>query len=180
MTVSAKRSAVLTVAILVIILAAYEFPLLRFHGNAWIWGGPGFGYQIRMRAIPFNQPGKYEFHFRGIPDGKMSLLLYAEGKSDENREELTRLHTSLDALLVDQRGNIICQASATTGTAQADQIWNLMSAYWGAAFWNSSCLHLPLNRSTSYTLTLRISNVDPNTPRSNLVPVLESDHRTWP
>jgi hypothetical protein len=178
--VSKQRSAVLTVAILVIIVAAYEFPLLRFHGNAWIWGGPGLGYQIRMRAIPFNHPGKYEFHFRGIPNGDMSLMLYADGKSSADREELTRLDTKIDVLLVDQQGNTICRASATPGTGRVDQIWPLMSAYWGAGFWHSNCLHLPLNRSTSYTLALGISDVDPHSPNVTLIPVLESDQSVWP
>ena len=177
---SKNRSAVLTVTILLIILAAYEFPLLRFHGNAWIWGGPGLGYQIRMRAIPLNQPGVYEFHFRGIPDGDMSLMLYADGKTGENREELTRFQTRIGAVLIDQHGNIICRASTTTGTGQADQIWNLESSYQEAAFWNSNCLNMSLNRSASYTLTLGISDVDPKTPETKLLPVLESDQPVWP
>jgi hypothetical protein len=74
-----------------------------------------------MRAIPFNEPGEYKFHFRGMRDGRMSLLLYAGGKSDANREEPTDLHTSLEALLVDQHGNIICRASATPGTGPDDR-----------------------------------------------------------
>jgi hypothetical protein len=140
---SRNKSAALTVAVLAIALLAYEYPLLRFHGDAWIWGGPGFGYRIKMRPIPFNQAGEYVFHFRGIPNEEMSLQLYAEGNGDENREELTHLGTTLEALLVDQDGRIICQASGIPGEGNNDHIWVLMSGGDEAAYWHSNCLHMP-------------------------------------
>jgi len=64
---------------------ADEYPYLRFRGDAKFSGGPILGYQIKMRPIPFTSR-RIHFHFRGIPDEDMSLLLYAEGKSNENRE----------------------------------------------------------------------------------------------
>ncbi len=177
---SRNRSATLTVVALAIALVAYEYPLLHFRGDGWIWGGPGFGYRIKMRLIPFNQAGEYVYHFRGVPDGDMTLLFYAEGMTDESREELTRPRTTLAALLVDQNNHVICQASGTPGEGQNEHIWVLMSAYYEAAFWHWNCAHIHLERSASYTLTLRISNADPSTPKINLIPVLESDHRIWP
>jgi hypothetical protein len=133
-----------------------------------------------MRAVPFNKAGEYVFHLRRIPSGNMSLLLYAQGKTDSDREELTSLHTTLRSLLIDQKGNVICRASGATGDGPIDQIWVLMSGYSEAAFWQSNCLHVRLNSSSSYTLTLGVSDVDPKTPTVNLVPVLESDHQVWP
>jgi len=178
---SKKSNAAVTIAIiLLIVMAEFGFPILRFHGNAWIWGGPGFGYQIKMRAIPFNEPGEYVFHFREIPDGTMSLLLYVEGKTGKDREELTDLHAGLDAIFTDQAGTVVCRASAKPGNGPIDQVWALMSGYWGAAFWHSNCVHMPLKRSDSYTLILRVRDVDPNTPKINLLPVIETDSRVWP
>lgn len=96
---SRKKKIVLTVALTTIALLwlADEYPYFRFHGDAKFSGGPVFGYQIKMRPIPFNKSGEYVFHFHGMPNQDMSLQLYAEGKSDENREELTHLDTTLDA-----------------------------------------------------------------------------------
>src|SRR5580704_13122038 len=90
------RKVLLTVVFSIIALLwfADEYPYLRFHGDGNFSGGPVLGYQIKMRPIPFNRAGEYVFHFRGIPNEDMSLQLYAEGKSDQNREELTHLDTT--------------------------------------------------------------------------------------
>lgn len=170
----------LTVGVLAAVLTVYEFPLLRFHGDAWIWGGPGFGYSIKMHRISLNRARDFVFHFRGIPNGDMSLLLYAEGKSDRDREELTHLKLTLDALLVDQNGQVICKGAGMPGDGQINEhIWVLMSGL-DAAFWHWNCVHMTLKTSASYTLTLRVRDPDPNAPEVVLSPVLESDHAVWP
>ena len=176
-----RRKVLLTVVLSIIALLwfADEYPYLRFHGDGNFSGGPVLGYQIKMRPIPFNHAGEYVFHFRGIPNEDMSLQLYAEGKSDQNREELTHLDTTLDALLVDQSGHVVCQASGMPRDGQNEHIWVLMSGI-DAAFWHWNCVHMPLKPSVSYTLTLRVSNVDPKTPQINLLPVLEGGHPDMP
>jgi hypothetical protein len=174
-----NQSGVLTIAVLALLLVAYEFPVLRFHGDARIWGGPGFGYNIKMHDIPVNKLGEYVFHFRGIPNGDMSLQLYAEGKSDQDREELTHLNVTLDAQLVDQNGQVICQGTGMPRDGQNEHIWVVMSGV-EAAFWHWNCVHITLTSSASYTLTLRVHDVDPNAPKIILSPVLESDHAVWP
>jgi hypothetical protein len=93
---------------------ADQYPTFRFRGDAKFSGGPVLGYEIKMRLIPFHEAGEYVFHFRGIPDQKMSLQLFAEGKTNKNREELTDLNTTLDAVLLDQNGRAICQVSGTS------------------------------------------------------------------
>jgi hypothetical protein len=150
-----------------------------FHGDAKFSGGPVLGYEIKMRPIPFNREGEYVFRFRGIPNEDMSLQLYAEGMSDKNREELTRLHTRLDALLVDQNGGIVCEASGMPGEGQNEHIWVLMSGS-EAAYRHWNCVRMPLKSSVSYTLTIRISNVDAKTPDIKLVPVLEGGQPDLP
>jgi len=178
---SRTKKIVLTVALSIIVLLwfADEYPALRFRGDAKFSGGPILGYQIKMRPIPFNQVGEYVFHFRGVPDEDMSLQLYAEGKSDKNREELTHVDTTLDAFLVDQNGHVECQASGMPREGQNEHIWVVMSGM-EAAFWHWNCVHMPMKPSVSYTLTLRISDVDPKTPHINLLPVLEGGQLDMP
>jgi hypothetical protein len=172
---SKTKKVVLTVFLSIIasLWIADEYLSLRFRGDAFFSGGPVFGYEIRMRPVPFYRPAEYVFHFRGLPDQEMSLQLYAEGKSEENREELTHLDTELDALLVDQNGRIVCHASGVPRDGQNEHIWVLTSGPSVAAFWHWNCTHMPLKPSVSYTLTLRISDVDPKTPKIDLLPVLE-------
>jgi len=158
---------------------ADEYPHLRFHGDAKFSGGPVLGYKIKMRPIPFNQEGEYIFHFRGMPNEDMTLMLYAEGKADQNREELTHLDTRLDALLVDQNGGIVCQASGVPREGQNEHIWVLMTGS-EAAFWHWNCVHMPLKSSVSYTLTIRISDVDAKTPNIRLLPVFEGGQPDLP
>jgi hypothetical protein len=173
------RCAALTVGVLSAVLTVYEFPSLRFRGDALIRGGPGFGYSIKMHRISLNRTGDYVFHFRRIPNGDMSLLLYAEGKSGQDQEELTHLKVTMDASLVDQNGQVICKGAGMPGDGQNEHIWVLMSGL-DAAFWHWNCVHMTLKNSASYMLTLRVQDPDPNAPEVVVNPVLESDHAVWP
>jgi hypothetical protein len=178
---SAKKIAlIVAVSAVALLWFADEYPALRFRGDGRFSGGPVFGYSIKLRRIPFNQAGEYVFHFRGLPNEEMSLQLYAEGKTDNDREELTHVDTTLGALLVDHNGRIVCQATGMPRDGQNEHIWVVMSSGLEAAFWHWNCVHMPLKSSESYTLTLRISDVDPKTPRVNLLPVLEGGQLDLP
>lgn len=173
------KKIVLVAALCVIALLwfADEYPALRFRGDAKFSGGPVFGYQIKMRPIPFYKAGEYVFHFRGLPNEELSLQLYADGKTDQNRDELIHLDTTLYALLVDQTGHTVCQASGMPRDGQNEHIWVVSG---DPAFWHWNCVHMPLKSSVSYTLTLRISHVDSLTPKINLIPVLEGGQLDLP
>ena len=167
-----KLALIVALSTILLLWFADEYPAMRFRGDAKFSGGPVLGYQIKMVPIPFYKAGDYVFHFRGLPDKELTLQLYAEGKTDKNREELTHLDTTLDALLMDQTGHIVCQASGMPRDGQNEHIWVVMSSSSGAAFWHWNCRDVPLKPSVAYTLTLRVSNVDPKTPKINLIPVL--------
>jgi|HubBroStandDraft_6_1064221.scaffolds.fasta_scaffold296047_2 hypothetical protein len=179
---SSTKKIILAVALSIVALLWFvdEYPCLRFRGDGKFSGGPVFGYYIKMRPIPFSQAGEYIFHFRGIPDEEMSLQLSADGKTDDNRDELIHLSTTLEAILVDQSGQIVCQGSGKPGDGQNERIWVLMSSGFEAAFWHWHCVHLPLKPNISYTLTLRVSNVDAKTPKINLLPVLSGGQLDLP
>lgn len=176
---------------------ADEYPAMRFRGDGKFSGGPVFGYWIRMQKIPFSRPGEYRFHFRGMPNEEMSLQLYAEGKSDDDRSELTNLNTHLEALLVDQQGHSVCHGigivpiehdpcddckvlSDQEIEAKRQKEWVLTSGPDDAAYWHENCLRMPLKPSAVYTLTIRIADVDPKTPRINLIPTLEGGQLDLP
>jgi hypothetical protein len=174
MKFSAKKIVLLAaIAVVVLLVLADEYPALRFRGDAKFSGGPVFGYEIRLRRIPFYEAAEYVFHFRGLPNEKMSLSLYAEGQTNRNLPELVSLETSLEARLVDQDGRVVCHAENVPRDGKSEHIWWVVVANGDlATFWHN-CVQMRLKPSTSYTLTLRIARVDPKTPRINLLPVLE-------
>jgi hypothetical protein len=165
-------------SIVALLWLADEYPFLRFHGDAVFSGGPVLGYQIKMRPIPFNQAGEYVFHFHGMPNEELSLQLYIEGKSLDNESELTHLETTIEALMADENGQIICDASGSplAGSGKIDDSnpkgWVTMLGG-DAAYWNGNCLRMSLKPSHSYSLTIRIRDIDPATPKVNLIPTLE-------
>jgi hypothetical protein len=175
-----KVTVALMACIIMVLLLADEYPAMRFRGDGKFSGGPIFGYRIEMRAIPFYQAGEYRFHFRGVPDEEMSLLLDAGGMTNGNREVLTHLGTTLDALLVDQNGRVVCKATGMPREGQNEHIWVVMSGGLEATFWHWNCVNMPLKPSASYTLDLRIANVDPKTPRVNLLPVIQGGQLDLP
>jgi hypothetical protein len=109
----------------------------------------------------------------------MSLQLYVEAVG-ASRPELTRPRTTIESLLTDDHGRIVCNFSGMPAEGQTDRTWVLMSGGTQAAFWNWSCLHMPLEHTESYTLTIRVKDVDGNTPAIRLLPTIESDHAVWP
>jgi hypothetical protein len=185
--ISGKKIALIVlIGTIGIILLADEYPALRFRGDGRFSGGPVFGYWIRFRRVPFYVPGEYIFHFRGMPKEEMSLQLYAEGKSLDNEAELTHLGTTIEARLIDQNGHMVCEAvgSPLVGRGKIDDDnpkgWVTMLSFDEAAYWNGHCLRLPLKPSDSYTLTIRIGDIDSNTPKVNLIPTLEGGQLDLP
>jgi hypothetical protein len=182
MKLSGKKIAlIMVVSTIAVLWCADEYPALRFHGDARFSGGPVFGYTLRMRSIPFYQAGEYVFHFRGMPNEEMSLQLYPENKTDKDELELKHLETTLEAGLVAQDGRIVCEASGRPLKSGSNANgWVLMVRGDEVAYWHWNCVHMPLKSSESYTLTLRIRDVDPKTPRINLLPYFEGGQPDLP
>lgn len=198
MKLTIGKKILISVTVLIATLwVADEYPAMRFRGDGKFSGGPVFGYWIRMQPIPFSRPGEYVFRFHGTPSEEMSLQLYADGKSHENRPELTNLSTHLEALLLDQQGRTVCHASGIVPTehdpchdctvltdqeieARRQKEWVLMSGPDEAAYWHENCLRMPLRPSADYILTVRVMDVDARTPKINLVPTLEGGQPDLP
>ncbi len=173
MKLSRKKIALIAVVVTVGLLwAADEYPAMRFRGDGKISGGPILGYHIQFRKIPFYQAGEYVFHFRGVPNEELVLELHAEGKGSDNEAEL-RVKTVIEASIVDQKGRNICEASGPPlEGGQNPNGWVLMLGGDEAAYWHWNCTWVQFNTLDSYTLTLRIKDIDPKTPKVNLVPIL--------
>jgi hypothetical protein len=176
MTSPLKRRVVFAIIVVVTLLCvADEYPAIRFRGDARFSGGPIWGYTIRMRPIPIDKTGEYVFHLRGLPNEEMSLQLYAEGKSNSDREELTHLSITISAILLDHNGGIVCQATGMPGEGQNERMTG-----GNATFWHWNCVQMPFRSSESYTLTLRISGATPSTPHMYLDPTLEGGQPDLP
>src|SRR5690349_14511609 len=135
-----KRSTLIAIcfaaSLLLLLFLLDGWPALRFRGDGRFTGGPVFGYKIAMQGIPFYTAKEYTFRCHGVPTEDMSLQLYAEGKSGDDRNELTHLGTTIDARLTDGNGKIICQAIGLPHDGQDDNNWVLMSGSDVAAFWH--------------------------------------------
>jgi hypothetical protein len=171
---------------------ADEYPFLRFHGDAMFSGGPVFGYEIKMRPIPFDQAGAYVFHFRGMPNEEMSLLLYTQGKKfiyagdyghpPDDGYELTHLKTAIEANLVDSQGRTTCNATGLPlhGDLNGNPNGWILQGGDPAAYYHANCLRVALKPSEFYTLTIKILDVDSKTPPIKLLPVLEGGQPDLP
>jgi hypothetical protein len=177
---SRKRIAVVVLGLLFL---ADEYPLLRFRGDGRFSGGPVFGYWIRMRRIPLYNTGEYVFHFRGAPNEEMSLQLYAEGKGLADEAEIAHLKTNIQASLTDQNGRTICAAQGSPfmrGGRDGSEGWVTMLGPDEAAYWNGTCLRMRLKSSDSYILKIQLRDIDPSTPKINLIPTLEGGQPDLP
>jgi hypothetical protein len=181
MKLSSKKVVLVVVfAVSLLLLFADEYPALRFRGDGHFSGGPVFGYWIELQKIPFYQPGEYIFHFHGMPHEEMALELRAEGKSSRDEAEL-RVKTIIEASIVDQKGRSICQASGPPlEHGQNPNGWVLMLGGDEAAYWHWNCVWFQLNPSDHYTMTLRVRDIDPKTPKINLIPTLRGGQLDLP
>jgi len=74
---------------------------LRFRGDGTFSDGGFFSYPryvLTFPDMPLYESGERRFHFRGLPNEKMTLLLYVKGSSgnNEERSRLTKLPTSIE------------------------------------------------------------------------------------
>jgi hypothetical protein len=186
-----KIAMAVLISTIAFLFLADEYPAMRFRGDGKFGGGPVFGYEIRLRSIPFYEAGEYVFHFRGMPNEEMSLLLYTQGKKSlyvggehppDDGYELTHLKTPLEATLVDRQGRTVCSGTGLPlhGDINGNPNGWILQGGDPAAYYHANCLRVALKPSQSYTLTIKVHDVDPKTPRINLLPVLEGGQLDLP
>ena len=104
----------------------------------------------------------------------MTLLLEVEGsRGERDRQELTHLNLTIEVDLADHTGHTVCHAVGSPRDGVSTDNWVLTTGDGEAAFWHHGCAEIKLKRSESYTLTVRVGEVDPTTPKIKLIPILE-------
>lgn len=137
-------------------------------------GTPRTGEYSDLQSFPLDQPGEHVFHFRQAQKGEMTLLLKIEGATGEqDRQELTHLRTTVEVTLLNHAGHTVCQAVGSPTDGVSADNWVLRTSRGEAAFWHQSCTEIKLKRSEHYTLTVRLRDVDPKTPKIKATPIFE-------
>jgi hypothetical protein len=78
------------------------------------------------------------------------------------------------ASLTDGSGRVVCKAQGKLSDAESgnQSSWVLASSESRAYFWHMHCLDLPISRFRTYTLTVRVAEVDASSPNYSVVAVL--------
>ena len=140
------------------LIAWSPWSALRFRGDGKFSDGGFFSYPryvLTFPDMPLYESGERRFHFHGLPDEEMSLLLYVKGSSgsEEERSRQTKLPTSIEAVLTDSHGKQICNATGRPADGNEDGIWVLRSGE-GAAYWHWRCDDLQINSNYYYNLVI--------------------------
>ncbi len=179
-SVSRKRL-VLTVTLGVIgalaLIAWSPWSGLRFRGDGRFSDGGFFSYPryvLTFPDMPLHENGERRFHFQGLPNEEMTLLLYVKGSSgsEEERSRLTKLPTSIEAVLTDSHGREVCKATGRPADSNEDGIWVLMSGA-DAAYWHWRCNHVQIRSNESYNLVIRAFNAAQSDQRVVVTPILK-------
>ena len=148
----------------------------RYHGDGTFTDAGFFGYpryRVHFSSITLSKAGEYRYHFRGLPNEEMTLLLSMNrdgSYESEKWHELTSLQTSIEAVLTDGRGHEACKAAGTPDNNR-DGVWVLTTGF-GTAFWHRHCTHVQTRASESYELVVRIKIVDPRSGDIAVTPLL--------
>jgi hypothetical protein len=129
-------------------------------------------YHVRFSSITLSKVGEYRYHFRGIPNEEMTLLLSTDRDGSKQRHELTSLRTSIEAVLTDGHGREACKAVGRPEDGNRDGVWVLTTGF-GTAYWHWQCNHIQLRPSESYELVVRIKVIDPRSGDIAVTPLLE-------
>jgi hypothetical protein len=112
----------------------------------------------------------------------MTLLLEVEGPrhGERDRQELTHLGLTIEVTLINHDGRKICHAIGSPGDGMSNDHWVVAMGHGEAGFWHRGCAEIKLKRSQPYTLTVRLRDVDPKTPKIKATPLFERSNNYGP
>jgi hypothetical protein len=130
-------------------------------------------YWVRFAEIPLNESSEHHFHFQGMPNEDMALVLYVQGDyaKREDRKTLTSIPVSIEAKLTDGKGAVVCHALGRPTDANRDGVWVLMSGGGEAGYWHYQCNGVRLSTFKTYDLVIRVEAA-PDAEKVVVVPTL--------
>src|SRR5467141_2909413 len=134
-----------------------------YHGDGTLSDGSELNrprYVISFNKIAIFEVGTHEFHFRGLPQEQMTLVLHIDENSSLHEDELKSLQTAIEAALVNSHGNDICKSSRQPGLNDQDSAWVLSGFRERWEFWHWQCHNFEARPQDSYKLTIRIVRAD--------------------
>jgi hypothetical protein len=159
-------TATLSVLALLILGAWSPWNSFRYRGDGKFSDGGFFDHPRFVLTFPdlsLNEIGEHRFHFRGLPNEEMNLMLYVKDRpvrTSEDRRSLERLKTTIEVRLVDDRGKEICHGSGQPGAGTSDGMWVLGERGDEGAYWHRQCTHIQVYPNVSYTLTIQVATPD--------------------
>jgi len=180
MSMMSKRewlAVIFLLAVLVAGLWAFSYHTSQFQGGLEIRDSGYFSYP-RYHAVlgkfPLWESGEYQFTVRGLPPGREHLQLYVEQATYDNRAELTSLSTSVEVSIVDSAGKEICAGNGRLSDAETRDVdtWVLSSSASSASFWHNSCREFPISTAKTYTIRIKLSEVDAHSPHRTITAML--------
>jgi hypothetical protein len=160
-----------------------SYRISEYHGDGHIrdsgmWTYPR--YHVELGEIPLFEKGEHRFRLAGLPSEEMSLELLVVGKTENDRPELTRLKTNIEATLRDDLGQVVCHAGGVPSDGIRDNAWILASSDDRAALYNHPCVDVQVHKQRSYTLELTLTQVDSTSPKAFLIPVVSGGGNELP
>lgn len=179
-----RRVLIAIVGLIALLVIWIRWDSLRYHGDGRL-SGPHFfrpRYVVTFSDIPLYEVGEHHFHFRGIPNEEMTLVLYVKNiqvDTEEERAPLENLQVTIEATLTDDKGNVACKALGRPASGERDGVWILESGG-VAGYWHEQCNPVQVYPNSTYDLMIRVSNVGPQVERVLVTPTLEGGGEELP
>lgn len=188
MNIKLRRGWLIAVTVpLVLLLGIWVFGyhLFEFRGGMGIHDS-GFlsypRYHAELGRVALWKPSENTFTVRGLPPNQLDLVLQVLDATQQDVPELSDLSTVISISIVDSSGKELCTASGSLSDAKKRGVggWVLTSSSTTAAFWHPRCQQLPISRFKTYTVRVRISDVDARSTQRTIIPVLQGGGNELP
>jgi hypothetical protein len=162
-----RKKLLLTVVIVALALLALgawsPWVPLRYQGDGKLSDRGFFSYPrylVTFSDIQLSQTGEYHFHFRGLPNEEMTLMLYVKNVRVDTWADsapLTNLQVNIEALLTDDKGHLACRAEGSPAPSNGEENW-VLTFGGDAAYWHHRCNFVQVYPGRAYDLVIRVKN----------------------
>jgi hypothetical protein len=152
-----------------------------------------YRYHFRFSPpLPLHEPGTQTYNFRGMPKDDMIVWFAITPFRYTEYKKLRSLTTVLSVEVRDDRGTLICGGAGALseslcGMPEAEghgkwkeDFWVLASGASDAEFWRPGCTNVKFKRGRSYTLNVKVDQIDPRTPEISITPWIDGGGNELP